>query len=75
MSEEKLHGCFFKQEHGQKRGIRKCRFIKTKMPHKIASFAEMFFRGKKKKKTQGGSNTLNMSGLGTFRANSVSVSS
>lgn len=48
MSEEKLHGCFFKQEHGQKIGIRKCRFIKTKMPHKIVSFAEMCFMEKRK---------------------------
>lgn len=49
MSEEKLHGCFFKQEHGQKRDIRKCRFIKTEMPYRTVSFAEIRL-GKKYKK-------------------------
>lgn len=49
MSEKKLQGCFFKQEHGQKGDIRKCRFIKTEMPYKIVSFAEMCL-GKKHKK-------------------------
>lgn len=69
MSEEKLHECFFKHEYGQKRDIRKCRLIKAKIPHKIVSFAVMCFR----EKTQEGSNTVNMSGLDTFRVNGVSV--
>lgn len=36
MSEKKLHGCFFKKEHGQKRDIRKCRFIKIEMLTKLS---------------------------------------
>ena len=40
------------------------------MPHKIVSFAEICFR----EKAQEGSNTVNMSGLDTFRGNNVSVS-
>lgn len=49
MSEKKLHGFFFKQEHGQKRDIGKCRFIKTEMSYKTVSFAEICL-GKKYKK-------------------------
>lgn len=71
MSEEKLHGCFIKQEHGQERSIRKYKFIKDKLAHRIVSSAEICFR----KTTQEVSNTVNMSGLDTFRDNSVSVSS
>lgn len=71
MSEKKLHGFFFKQEHGQKRDIGKCRFIKTEMSYKTVSFAEICL-GKKIQESFG---TVSMSGLDTFRANSVSVSS
>lgn len=56
MSEEKLHGCFIKQGHGQKRSTRKYKFIKDKLAHRIVSSAEICFR----KKTQEGSNTVNM---------------
>lgn len=71
MSEEKLHECFIKQGHGQERSTRKYKFIKDKLAHRIVSSAEICFR----KKTQEGFNTVNMSGLDTFRDNSVSVSS
>lgn len=70
MNEEKLYECFIKQEHGQE-SIRKYKFIKDELAHRIVGSAEICFR----KTTQEGSNTVNMSGLDTFRDNSVSVSS
>lgn len=46
MSEEKCHGCFLKQEHGQERSIRKYKFIKDKLAHRVVSSAEICFRKK-----------------------------
>lgn len=49
MSEKKLHGCFFKQEHGQKRDIRKCRFIKIEMLTKLSVLQKCVWEKEHKK--------------------------